>query len=86
MPTLYKVPLEINPETIPAFVMVEAIDRHPSLIINYPEGVDTVNITGTMETLVEFFHYLDGSAQSFPIDEFKEWAKQYEVDENGIPV
>ena len=86
MTTLYKVPLEIDPETIPAFTMVEAIERHPDLIIDYPEGVDYVNVTGTMETLVEFFHYLDGSAQSFPIDEFKEWAEQYEVDENGIPV
>tara|TARA_Y100001963_G_C6612208_1_gene367588 strand:+ start:116 stop:376 length:261 start_codon:yes stop_codon:yes gene_type:complete len=86
MPSLYKIPFEIDPEIIPAFVMVEAIERHPDLIVEYPEHVDYVNITGTIETLAEFFHYLDGSAQSFPIDEFKEWAKQYEVDENGIPV
>ncbi len=84
--TLYKVPLEIDPETIPAPVMVEAIDRYPDLIIEYPEDVNYVDITGTMETLVEFFHFLDGSAQSFPIDEFREWAEKYEVDENGIPV
>ena len=86
MPSLYKVPLEIDPETIPAFVMVEAIDRHPALIIEYPEGVDTVNITGSMDDLANFFQELDGPTQSFQIDEFKEWAALYEVDENGIPV
>ena len=85
MPTLYKVPLEIDPNTMPAFVVAEAIERH-DVNIDYPEGVDYVEVTGAMETLVEFFHYLDGSAQSFPVDEFREWAKSYEVDENGIPV
>ena len=84
MPTLYKIPFEEQTETIPPFVVIEALDRHPDLIVEAGDGY--VNITGTMETLAEFFHYLDGPAQSFPIDEFKEWAKQYEVDENGIPV
>ncbi len=43
-------------------------------------------ITGCMESLIELFHDLDGPAQSFPVDEFKEWASLYEVDENNIPV
>ena len=84
MPTLYKVPIEEQVETIPVFTMVEALDRHPSLIVEAGDGY--ANVTGTMETLAKFFHYLDGPAQSFPIDEFKEWASQYKVVESGNPV
>mgnify|MGYP003115738919 CR=1 FL=1 len=78
MPTLYKVPLEIDPNEIKAFDMVEAIERH-SVSIECPEGVDHVNVTGTIETLADFFSYLDGPAQSFPIDEFVEWVQDYKV-------
>lgn len=76
MSKLYKVPLEIDPETIPAFDMVEAIDRH-DISIEYPPDLDFVLVTGTLEELANFFSYLDGPAQSFPIDEFKEWVLSY---------
>ena len=40
---------------------------------------DDSSVTGTMEALANFFCDLDGPGQSFPIDEFKEWAARYEV-------
>ena len=79
MPTLYKVPLEIDTDVIPAFTMVEAIDRHPDLIIEYPEDISICYVTGTQDHLSDFFSYLDGPAQSFPIDEFVEWIQDYKV-------
>ena len=84
MPTLYKVPLEVNRNVL-AFDMVEAIERH-DVKIDYPEDVNTVHVTGTLKELANFFRYLAGSSQSFPISEFEEWASEYEVDENGKPV
>ena len=36
-------------------------------------------ITGRMDDLVSFSCMLDGPGQSFPIDEFKEFVKQYQI-------
>jgi len=33
-------------------------------------------IKGTMENLISFFRELDGPAQSFPVDEFKEYVQE----------
>ena len=77
--TLYKVPLEIDTDKIKAFDMVEAIERH-NVKIDYPENVDYVDVTGTLKELADFFRYLDGPGQSFPINEFEEWARDYEVE------
>ena len=44
------------------------------------------DVHGNFTQLANFFQELDGPAQSFPIDEFKEWVELYEVDENRIPV
>jgi len=82
MTALYKVPLEIDPD----YSLTEVIDKHSTLIITWHEDAEYIDITGNMNDLADFFQALDGPAQSFPIDEFKEWASQYEVDENGIPV
>ena len=78
MPTLYKVPLEIDHQDIKAFEMVEAIERH-DIKIEFTEDTSVVNVTGTLDQLANFFSYLDGPAQSFPIDEFKEWIQDYKV-------
>ena len=77
--TLYIVPLEIDTDKIKAFDMVEAIERH-NVKIDYPENVDYVDVTGTLKELADFFRYLDGPGQSFPINEFEEWARDYEVE------
>tara|TARA_R100001082_G_scaffold103960_2_gene74981 strand:+ start:1605 stop:1844 length:240 start_codon:yes stop_codon:yes gene_type:complete len=79
MPTLYKVPLQIDPDTTTPFTMVEALDRHPSLIIEYPEDITICYVTGTQEDLASFFKHLDGPGQSFPIDEFIEFIQDYKV-------
>jgi len=34
-------------------------------------------VTGTFDDLVEFFQDIDGPAQSFPIDEFREFVAEY---------
>ncbi len=36
-------------------------------------------IEGTMENLIEFHRELDGPAQSFPVDEFKEYVRNYKL-------
>jgi len=78
MSVLYKAPLEIDHNTIKAFDMVEAIERH-DIKIEFTEDTSVVNVTGTLDQLANFFSYLDGPAQSFPIDEFKEWVQDYQV-------
>ena len=40
---------------------------------------DEETVYGTLEDLAGFFAELDGPGQSFPIDEFKDWAAEYEV-------
>jgi len=78
MSSLYKVPLEIDHQDVKAFEMVEAIERH-DIKIEFTEDTSVVNVTGTLDQLANFFSYLDGGAQSFPIDEFKEWVQDYKV-------
>ena len=66
-------------KTMSAKKLVEALDRHPSLIIEYPEDITICYITGIQEDLASFFKHLDGPGQSFPIDEFVEWLQDYKV-------
>ena len=75
---LFAVPI---PDEVP-FQYLDEVAREYDVTVDHNN--DT--ITGTMESLANFFQALDGPAQSFPIDEFTEWASSYEVDENGIPV
>ena len=82
MSKLYKVPLELDPD----YDLAEVIERNGHHLKFDRQQDYTIEITGGMDDLASFFQELDGPAQSFPIDEFKEWAELYEVDENGIPV
>ncbi len=82
MSKLYKVPFELDPD----YDLTEVIERNGHHLKFDLHEDNSIEITGGMDDLANFFQELDGPAQSFPIDEFKEWAELYEVDENGIPV
>ena len=56
---------------------IDEIAQNHDVIVDH----DSSSVTGTMDELVSFFCDLDGPGQSFPIDEFKEWAKNYELRE-----
>ena len=53
---------------------------------NVTVNIDDRNVTGDIESLASFFMMLDGPGPSFEMESFAEWAKLYEVDDNGIPV
>lgn len=85
---LFKVPFELDPD----YDLTEVIERNGQYLKFDRNDDYTIDITGSMDDLVNFFQdacvvwHPSMEAQSFPIDEFKEWAALYEVDENGIPV
>ena len=78
MSVLYKAPLEIDHNTIKAFDMVEAIERN-NVDIQTECTPKVIWVIGTLEQVTGFFRDLDGPAQSFPIDEFKEWVQDYQL-------
>ena len=82
MSKLYKVPFELDPD----YDLTEVIERNGQYLKFDRNDDYMIEITGDIDDLANFFQELDGPAQSFPIDEFREWAELYEVDENGIPV
>ena len=76
---LYKLPYDYENLT---WQDIQEVASNHDVVVDH----DDSSVTGTMEELASFFCDLDGPGQSFPIDEFKDWARSYEVDENGIPV
>jgi len=78
MATLYRVPLDVDPQEVKAFDMVEAIERHDIKIDNPEE--DEFFVTGTQDVLTSFFRQLNGPGQSFPITEFVEFIQDYKLE------
>ena len=78
MATLYRVPLDIDPQEVKAFELVEIIERHDIKIDNKTE--DEFFVTGTQDVLTSFFKQLNGPGQSFPITEFVEFIQDYKLE------
>ncbi len=78
MATLYRVPLNVDPQEVKAFELVEIIERHDITIDNPAE--DEFFVTGTQDVLTSFFRQLDGPGQSFPITEFAEFIQDYKLE------
>jgi hypothetical protein len=82
MATLYQVPFEY-PSDLPVTELRDLLNNHSvKLEYDFTEDIDVFNnhtVTGTLEDLTGFFQALDGPAQSFPIDEFQEWASNFVV-------
>ena len=78
MATLYRVPLNVDPQEVKAFELVEIIERHDITIDNPAE--DEFFVTGTQDVLASFFRQLDGPGQSFAITEFVEFIQDYKLE------
>ena len=76
----YKVPFEIDPEMIGMF---EEMQEETNVYFEASHTPDSVWVVGTLDHLADFFQELDGPAQSFSMNEFKEWAEIYKVDDDG---
>ena len=76
MATLYQVPLEIDSDMIDIF---EQLQEQTNVYFEASNDEGTVLVVGTMENLASFFQELDGPAQSFPIDEFREWVSNFKM-------
>ena len=79
---VYRLPLQY-PTDIPVTELRDLLNEH-SVLLEYdfeaPHDGDTFhNVTVTLDNLACFFADLDGPGQSFPIDEFKEWAEEFRV-------
>tara|TARA_Y100001938_G_C7858973_1_gene314614 strand:+ start:312 stop:554 length:243 start_codon:yes stop_codon:yes gene_type:complete len=79
MSTLYRVPLNIDPDEIKAFDMVEAIERN-NVYIEASDELHEVFVIGTHDHLAEFFRQIDGPGQSFPITEFNIFIQHYKLE------
>ena len=76
MATLYQVPLEIDSAMIDIF---EQLQEQTNVYFEASNDEGAVLVVGTMENLASFFQELDGPAQSFPIDEFREWVSNFKM-------
>ena len=79
---LYRLPFEY-PSDLPVTELRDLLNKHSvKLEYNFDADFDDPEkhtLTGTEDQLVEFFHSLDGSAQSFPITEFLEYIQEYRL-------
>ena len=78
MATLYRVPLNVQPQVVKAFELVELIERHDITIDNPAEN--EFFVTGTQDVLTSFFRQLDGPGQSFPVSEFVDYIQEYKLE------
>ena len=82
MTTLYQVPFEIDPDMIDMF---EQLQEQTNVYFEASNDEDSVFVVGTMENLAGFFQELDGPAQSFPIEEFREWVSNFKTVDHNQP-
>ena len=71
----YEIPFTY-PEDIDAIEVVNLLKQHSVEICaqtSWSPLPGDFLVEGTMENLIKFFRDLDGPAQSFPVDEFKEY-------------
>jgi len=79
---LYKLPFQY-PTDIQVTELRDLLTEHSvKLEENFNADFDDSQqhtITGTLQSLIGFHRDLDGPGQSFPVDEFKEWAEDYRI-------
>jgi len=76
---IYTIPFKY-PSEMPAVWLKRLLSSH-RIKLEYdfeaPHDGDTFHkVTGTLENLINFHRDIDGPGQSFPVDEFKEFAEE----------
>jgi hypothetical protein len=84
---IYKLPFQY-PKDFPVTQLRDLLVKY-SVKLGYDFDVDFDDpvkhtVTGTLDDLIGFHREIDGPGQSFPVDEFKEWASEYEIDDMNI--
>ena len=79
---LYKLPLEY-PSDLPVTELRDLLNKHSvKLEYNFDADFDDPEnhtLTGTEDSLANFFSDMDGPGQSFPIVEFLEYIQDYKL-------
>ena len=79
---IYTIPFQY-PSDLPVTELRDLLSEHfVKIEENFKADFDDPEqhtITGTLDNLISFHRDLDGPGQSFPVDEFKEWAEDYRI-------